>query len=320
MGIKGLKTVIKEYFKPVNFKELKGSKICIDTSIFMYKFRYVFDTDDFHILGFLHKTIELLELGLVPVFVFDGKPPDAKKDVLKKRSEQKNKLKERISILRETIDETIDDGIEGEAVEIKTLEQITKLEKNLMNINPSHYSDIKELLGYIGIPFYESVSEAEETCAVLQKKGLVDYILTEDTDVLTFGGSNVIFKNGTNYSLAVLEDILTGLDFSYHEFIDFCILCGCDYTCTVPKVGPITALKFIREFKRIEDIDFKKFVVPSSFDYQLARSLFVQNEEYTLSVSSFEINKLNLNGLTSFLVRWNISEIEQIISKLINLL
>ena len=184
-----------------------------------------------------------------------------------------------------------------------------------MNISKNHYLDVKELFECLGIPFYESISEAEETCAVLQKRGFVDYILTEDTDVLTFGGSNVLF----NGKIANLQDILIGLDLNYHEFIDFCILCGCDYTCTIPKVGPVTALKFIKNFKTIEQIDFKKYVVPSSFNYQLARNLFLQNEGYNIDVS-FNIGTININKLTYLLVKWNITDIEQIVSKLITLI
>ena len=100
MGIKNLKGFIKKNapgaFSEINIKKLSGSTICIDSSILLYKFRYMYNSDNFHILGFLNKVIELLSYKIIPVFVFDGKPPEAKRETLIKRTETKNKLKERI--------------------------------------------------------------------------------------------------------------------------------------------------------------------------------------------------------------------------------
>lgn len=103
MGIKNLKGFIKKNapgaFSEINIKKLSGSTICIDSSILLYKFRYMYNSDNFHILGFLNKVIELLSYRIIPVFVFDGKPPEAKRETLIKRTESKNKLKERIDTL-----------------------------------------------------------------------------------------------------------------------------------------------------------------------------------------------------------------------------
>lgn len=44
------------------------------------------------------------------------------------------------------------------------------------------------------------------------------------------------------------------MDMTYEEFIDMCILCGCDYTCTIEGVGPISAFKLIKEHKTIENV------------------------------------------------------------------
>ena len=141
-----------------------------------------------------------------------------------------------------------------------------------------------ELLKSLGIPFFESFGEAEEMCAMLQKRKVVDYILTEDTDSLVFGGSNIIFSTRSGYEIVNLQMVLTGLKLSMDSFIDLCILCGCDYTCKIPKVGPTAALKIIKEHRFIENFlsTQTKFEVPDSFDYKLARSLFLQNNSFEL--------------------------------------
>jgi len=50
------------------------------------------------------------------------------------------------------------------------------------------------------------------------------------------------------------EDMMKEFDMTYPEFVDLCILCGCDYTETIDGVGPITAFKLIKEFKTIEKV------------------------------------------------------------------
>jgi flap endonuclease-1 len=107
MGIKGIKKLIKKHvpeaISPISIHALKGKTICIDSSILLYKFRYTYEGDNFHILGFLHKTIDFLEKGIKPIYVFDGKPPEEKRQILNKRKEQLDKINE----LLDRIDERI---------------------------------------------------------------------------------------------------------------------------------------------------------------------------------------------------------------------
>jgi len=274
MGIKGLKAIIKKHapesFTEVTLASLRGSRICIDSSILLYKFRYTYNSDNFHILGFLHKIIEFNDYDIKCIFVFDGKPPEAKKAVLNKRKERVVKQKEELQLLKEThSEEFIDSDNETETfVRIKTLEKLTR------PITKFHSTEVMELLKSIGIPFFVSDSEAEKACVYLQNNNFVDYILTEDTDSLTFGGSSVLFGSKLNkfkFMKVDLEKVLKGLELTYPEFIDFCILSGCDYTCTIPRIGPVTALKLIKKHGFIQNLNLN---LPEEFNYQLARDLF----------------------------------------------
>ena len=98
MGIKNLKKLIQKHVPGAitDKPSLYNQKLAIDSSILLYKFRYTYTEDNFHIQGFLHKVIEFLEKGIIPVFVFDGPPPDAKKVTLDKRMDTRIKMKERI--------------------------------------------------------------------------------------------------------------------------------------------------------------------------------------------------------------------------------
>jgi flap endonuclease-1 len=95
MGIKNLKKIIQKHAPDAisDKPDLYNKKISIDSSILLYRFRYTYKEDNFHIQGFLHKIIDYLEKNIIPIFVFDGAPPDAQKNTLEKRIETRNKMK-----------------------------------------------------------------------------------------------------------------------------------------------------------------------------------------------------------------------------------
>ena len=323
MGIQGLKKVIKKHaeksLREVDITFLNGSTIAIDSSILLYKYRYIYSSDDFHIKGFNLLITEFKSFNINPVFVFDGKPPEAKQDTLNKRIEIKTKLNEKINLLTikkneliqntsselvNNLEEYIDDSeipenelnesTEPSSELIEINKELSKLQKNNLVITKKHSQEVMELLSSLGVNFIKATGEAEEYCSFLQKNDFVDYVLTEDTDSLTFGAKKVLFnipKVKNKFLLVDLDLVLSEMELTYSQFIDFCILCGCDYTCTIPKVGPVTALKLIKEFNSIEGIvnSGKNYQIPDNFNYLNARSLFIKNEEY--SKENIEFNK-----------------------------
>jgi flap endonuclease-1 len=290
MGIKGLKNLINKNvpnaISPFDISLLRGKTIAIDSSILLYKYRYLYHTDNFHILGFTAKVKELESLGAIPHFVFDGTPPKAKEKVLANRSDLRKKQTDRLSEITEELSkyknlEFVSEFIDSDTEEPENVEEINnikkllgeqnKIKKNLLIVTKKHSLEVMDLLKSLGITFSQAPTEAEKECARLQKTGETEYILTEDTDSLAFGGSNVIFSKNGNYQICDLKLILSGLGISFESFVDLCILCGCDYTGTIPKVGPVTALKLIKLHSRIENIPL---TIPDSFEYILARNLF----------------------------------------------
>lgn len=107
-------------------------------------------------------------------------------------------------------------------------------------------------------------------------------------DALTFG-SNILLRRLT-FSEARkmpvqeihLDKVLEGMDMSKEEFIDFCIMLGCDYTGTIKGIGPKRAVDLIKNHKTlekiVENIDSKKYAVPEDWNYQQARQLFIEPE------------------------------------------
>ena len=105
--------------------------------------------------------------------------------------------------------------------------------------------------------------EAEAQCAELARKNKVFATATEDMDALTFRTPKLIRKltfsqvKGKQKQAIIEIDfqaVLSGLELTYEQFVDLCILCGCDYSSSIKGIGPKTALKLIRAHKNIETI------------------------------------------------------------------
>jgi flap endonuclease-1 len=111
--------------------------------------------------------------------------------------------------------------------------------------------DAMKVLELMGVPVYKAVSEAEAECVNLLKRRLCDVVGSDDMDCLTFGCEYLIkgIRQQKDPVIEIsLQSVLKELELSMDEFIDFCILCGCDYLPTVQGIGPGTALKLIKEF------------------------------------------------------------------------
>ncbi|CAH0374420.1 unnamed protein product [Pelagomonas calceolata] len=269
MGIKGLMPLIQE-FAPGAVRELQGPEaytgriVAIDASMSLYQFLIAIrghgreggpatvltnseGEQTSHIQGMFNRTIKLLESGVKPVYVFDGRPPEAKDGELAKRQAKRKEAEEKLKKAQQ----------EGNT------EDIEKYSGMLTKVSRKDCEDVKALLRMMGVPVVEAPCEAEAQCGELVKGGKAHAVGTEDMDALTFGATrqlrNLTFtKKGKDSDKKILEithqRVLEGLELTNAQFVDFCILCGCDYSGTIRGVGPKTALKLIKEHGSIEEI------------------------------------------------------------------
>jgi flap endonuclease-1 len=308
MGIKNLmkllKSVAPETNKKIELSKFSGKKFAIDTSIYMYRFMYSLKLngipDGSPLDGFIRQASTLINLGIVPLYVFDGKPPKEKKDTIKDRIEKKdktvNKINElnsiKLSLTEKSIGEKSDSPIictsgNSYSTVSEVQSQIKKLDKRVLDVNAEHFEECKKLFTLMGVPYITACGEAESLCARLVKEGYVDAAVSEDTDLYP-SGSPVIIKDlntdKSTASICYLKDILDKLDITQKQLIDICILCGCDYlNCNIRGIGPKRAYEFIKKYGTIEKIieelcgEGKKYTVPDSFDYQTARNIFFES-------------------------------------------
>ncbi|KFZ06517.1 hypothetical protein V501_07348 [Pseudogymnoascus sp. VKM F-4519 (FW-2642)] len=112
-------------------------------------------------------------------------------------------------------------------------------------------TECQALLRLFGLPYITAPMEAEAQCAELVTLGLVDGIITDDSDVFLFGGTRV-YKNMFNSNKFVecylASDLEKELSLPRDKLIEFAHLLGSDYTEGLPGIGPVTALEIISEF------------------------------------------------------------------------
>ncbi|KAL4746609.1 hypothetical protein BDW72DRAFT_184541 [Aspergillus terricola var. indicus] len=117
-------------------------------------------------------------------------------------------------------------------------------------------TECQQLLRLFGLPYITAPMEAEAQCAELVSLGLVDGIITDDSDIFLFGGTRV-YKNMFNQSKYVECYLTTDLEKEYalhrRKLISFAHLLGSDYTEGIPGIGPVAALEILTEFSSLEE-------------------------------------------------------------------
>merc|ERR1719341_15053 len=221
-----------------------------------------------HLMGFFYRTIRMVDNGIKPVYVFDGKPPTMKAGELEKRKEKREEA-------QVALDKAKEEG---------NVEEVDKQSKRLVKVGKEHVNECKKLLKCMGIPYVEAPCEAEAQCAELVKGGKVYAAGTEDMDTLTFGTTillrHLTFSEARKMPIKEfhLNSVLEGFELSQEQFIDLCILLGCDYADKIKGIGPKKAIELVKKHKNIEtileNIDKSKYPPPESWLYTEARRLF----------------------------------------------
>lgn len=157
-----------------------------------------------HLMGTFYRTIRLLENGIKPIYVFDGKPPDMKAGELTKRAEKREEAQKQLDKATEA----------GETADME------KFNRRLVRVTKHHGEEAQQLLKLMGVPFVVAPCEAEAQCAALVKAGKIFATATEDMDALTFG-TNTLLRHLTFSEARKMpvqefsyEKVLKGLEFT----------------------------------------------------------------------------------------------------------
>jgi flap endonuclease-1 len=270
----------------IQLEDISGWKLAVDGYNTLYQFLAIIRGIDgghlkdskgrvtSHISGLFYRNINLLELGMKLVYVFDGAPPEMKMEEIRRRSEQR----------REAKDQYLRALQSGDMVQArKYAEASTVLRRDMV-------ADAKELLEAMGIPWVDAPSEGEAQASVMAVEGTVNAVASQDHDSIVFGAP-VLIRNvtisgkrrlpGKGIVINVvperiqLSSVLTATGLTREQLVDFAILLGTDFNPDgFEGVGPATALKYLKKYGRLEEI--KELREPlQSIDYGQIRNLYL---------------------------------------------
>ena len=294
MGIKHLNRFFKENAsestKFISLSELSGKKIAVDISIYMYKYA----SDDTLIENIYLMLSIFRHYNVIPIFVFDGKPPTEKNELLKKRRHDKKQAEEEYNLLKNKLNNNDDlDDIERQDL----INNMDMLKRTFVNINKNDIKNVKELIISYGATYYDAPGEADELCAILTIRGKVWACLSEDMDMFVYGCPRVIRYISLLNHTAVIYDmkgILENLGVTQKELREICVLSGTDYNSLNDnaKNSPTlyTTLKHFKKFHK------DKNNTNDFYDWLLENTNYIRDSENLKKIYDiFDLSKGHVN-------------------------
>jgi len=310
MGIKKLSDFIRKKFpdayEEAHISEYAFHRVAIDISIFLIVFKVTYQ--DKWLNAFI-KLVECLRKNeLHCVFIYDSGAPPEKKQERENRAASKQKLKTKIEDVSSALEEfetngTISDNLlefqRKRNIQVKLLgntgginvkginAELKKMNSQNFHLSESDFLLTKKLFDILQVPYYDAPLEAETMCSDLCKRGLVEAVLSKDTDVLAYGApsflTNLNTFTGICYKVKI-EKLLEEMELTYNEFLDFCIMCGTDYNENIPNIGPVKAYQLIKEFSSLEKIKESGIDI-SILNHERVRELFTCYEKKKVKIS-----------------------------------
>jgi 5'-3' exonuclease len=318
MGIKYLnrflRTECKNSIKIASLTELSDKKIVVDISIYMYKF----EAENTLIENMYLMLSIFRHYNITPVFVFDGKSPTEKKELLLKRRENKKAAKEEYIKLQEQLRDCGKEMDEDDKQEI--LNNMDLLKKQFVYITKDKIELVKDLIRAHGLTYYDAVGEADELCAQLVIKNKVWGCLSEDMDLFVYGAPRILrYLSLMNHTVVIydMKGILNELQISHKDLRQICVLSGTDYNINADNKKDINLyniLKIFKKYKKHEtnNNDFYEWLVHNTnhiSDYELLNKIYdlFDLSQYRDNLKTFD----NIRILNGCVIR---EEIKRILS------
>ena len=294
----------------IRLEDLSGKVIAIDAYNALYQYLSAIRQADgsplmnrhgqitSHLSGLFYRTINLVELGIKPVYVFDGKPPSLKQKELERRKQLKEEAEEKYK----------------EAYEKGELREAKSYAMRAVRLTDEMVEDSKKLLSLMGIPYVQSPSEGEAQAAYLAKNNDAWAAASQDYDSLLYGaprlvrnltisGKRKLPKSDAYFEISpeliILQEVLSSLKINQEQLIEIGILIGTDYNPEgFEGIGPKKALHLITTYGNI-----KKVLISQNLqykeEYEKIKKMFLEpevNKNYKL-----EWNHLDEKGIIDFL-------------------
>ena len=249
----------------ISFDDLRDRIIAIDAHNVLYQFLSSIRQRDgtplkdskgqitSHLSGLFHRTANMVEAKIRPVYVFDGKPHPLKAKTLEERRKRKEQAEKEWK----------------EALEAGDIEKARSKAQQTSRLTDEMIDQSKELLEALGIPFIQAPGEGEAQASIMVKKGDAFAVGSQDYDCLLIG-SPVLVRNLTSsdrrklpgkeaYTKVFPRQIklkpnLKTLGITHKQLVDMAILIGTDFNDGIWGIGPKKSLKLIKKNGNIENV------------------------------------------------------------------
>lgn len=252
MGIQGLLPLLKSIHKPTHLRNFAGQTLGVDAYGWLHRGTVSCAIElaegkptRKHIDFVLHRVRMLIHFGVKPYLVFDGDYLPSKSHTEKERAARRKESR-RVGL------EMLRMGRPSQAqLELQKAVDVTSLMAR----------EIIEELKKMDVAFVVAPYEADSQLAYLEKQGLINGVLSEDSDLLVFGVNCLLTKldqygecvmvNRADFT-SVRDVSLVG--WSDKEFRMMTMLSGCDYLPGIDKMGLKTAYRLVRKHKSIDRV------------------------------------------------------------------
>ncbi|CAI5483774.1 unnamed protein product [Closterium sp. Yama58-4] len=275
MGISGLLPLLKSVTRRTHIREYAGRRVAIDTYSWLHRASYSCSQElcqgtpcTRHIQYCMNKVKLLRDNGVIPVLVFDGGKLPSKSQQESKREKSRRENLERAEQLL----------LKGKRNEARECFQ------KAVDITPAIAHQLIKVLRQEHVEYVVAPYEADAQMAFLCSSGLVHAVITEDSDLIAYSCPRVFFKmdpmgHGDEivYANIVQSQELALADFTPQMVLEMCILSGCDYLDSLPKVGLKTAHDWIRRHRDYRSAlavaKLNGRVVPEEYEAAFAQAL-----------------------------------------------
>lgn len=251
--------------KTISLESLSGRIIAVDAFNVLYQFLASIRQEDgtplmdfkgnitAHLSGIFYRSSRLLENGIKPVYVFDGKPTKFKEKTQEERAAVKQEAKKKWDA----------------ALEREDIAEAKKYAQATSKLTYEMVDEAKLLLDVMGIPWVQAEGEGEAQAAIMAQQGIAYAAASQDYDAMLFGAP-ILVRNISitgrrkvprqdRYVMIEPEEInlketLATLGVDREQLIMIGVLIGTDFNEGVKGVGPKTALKIVKEHQEIKNI------------------------------------------------------------------
>ena len=291
MGVKFRDIVTPEN---IGLKDLEGRTIAIDAYNTLYQFLSGIRQRDgnpltdsegnitSHLSGIIYRTASIVDKGMKPIYVFDGKSSEFKANTVEKRREVREESRKKWK----------------EALERGDEETARKFAMRSSKMSPYIIESSKELLSILGIPYVQALGEGEAQASYMVRNNDAWAVASQDYDCLLFGAPRIIRNLTLSGGLSKLEymdleKVLKNVGLSREQLIDLALMVGTDFNEGIKGIGAKRGLKLLKQNTLEESLE--KLDCEMEMNLFTLRNIFLEpevNTDYKLKWKKPDTDKL----------------------------